>query len=502
MPDGEQVPISEVVQLAAIDSLLFARTFFPKTVRQEPAVFHSEVWDLLESEHRLVNLQIFRDGAKTTTCRLYGAKRIAYAIARTILFVGKSEGHAVRSTKWLRKQVQHNRRFADTFGLRPGKKWQDTEAEIIHGEDEQPIWIMATGITGSTRGILQDDFRPDLIIVDDVIDEENSATPDGRQKISDLIYGALVGSLAPASESPDAKLVMLQTPLNKEDASTLALKDKGWKSKRFGCWTPATEGLDLRLQESVWPERWPSAEMRQKKEEYISRNKLSLFLREYECKITSPETAAFGRNWLEYYQLAPEHLVKSMAIDPVPPPSDIQIAKGLRGKDYEAFAVVGAHAGDVYLLDYSLNRGHEPDWTIMEFFRLCLKWRPRIVTVETTAYQRTLKWLLEQAMRNRRQYWVVQDFTDSRSKFDRIVDSLSGVASQGRFYVKEEHTEFISQFESYPDIPNEDLLEATAVATAKLLGLPMGDDAEDSAYAELMAEEKDIPALEYHMGAP
>ena len=49
----------------------------------------------------------------------------------------------------------------------------------------------------------------------------------------------------------------------------------------------------------------------------------------------------------------------------------------------------------------------------MEFFRLCLKWRPRIVTVETTAYQRTLKWLLEQAMKSRRQYWVVQDFTDS-----------------------------------------------------------------------------------------
>ncbi len=502
MPDGEQVSLSEIVELGALDSQFFCKTFFPRTVRQDPASFHEEVWELIEGEWRLVNLQIHRDGAKTSILRMYTAKRIAYGLAHTILYVGKSEGHAVRSTKWLRKQVQHNRLFADTFGLRPGDKWQDIESEIWHGTDEYPVWIMATGITGSVRGINQDDFRPDLIIVDDVIDEENSATPDGRRKISDLIYGALVGSLAPSSEAPDAKLVMLQTPLNKEDASTLALKDKGWKSKRFGCWTPATEGLDLRLQKSAWPARWPSAEMRQKKEEFIGRNKLSLFLREYECKLTSPETAAFGANWLEYYKLTPEHLVKSMAIDPVPPPSDIQIAKGLRGKDYEAFAVVGAHSGDVYLLDYSLNRGHEPDWTIMEFFRLCLKWRPRIVTVETTAYQRTLKWLLEQAMRSRRQYWVVQDFTDGRSKFDRIVDSLSGVASQGRFFVREDQTEFISQFETYPDIPNEDLLEAVAVATAKLLGLPLGDGDEDDAYAELMAEEKDIPALDYSMGAP
>ena len=76
------------------------------------------------------------------------------------------------------------------------------------------------------------------------------------------------------------------------------------------------------------------------------------------------------------------------------------------------------------------------------------------------------------------------------------------MCSQGRFFVKEEQTEFISQFESYPDIPNEDLLEAVAVATAKLLGLPLSEGDDEDAYAELMAEEKDIPSLEYAQGAP
>lgn len=501
-PEREDVELKELVQLCAVDGLLFARTFFPNTVRQESAPFHRDVWKLLDSTDRLVNMQVFRDGAKTSLLRMYTAKRIAYGLGRTILYIGKSEGHAARSVNWLRTQVEHNRQYNSVFQLRPGRKWQDTECQIYHAAEERPIWILGVGITGSIRGINLEDFRPDLIVIDDVIDEENSATAEQRNKIEDLILGALKGSLAPVTESPDAKMVMLQTPLNKEDASCKALVDPEWVSRVFGCWTPDTVDLTLDQQESAWPARWPSSVLRKEKEAAVARNKLSLWLREKECKLISPETSTFREEWLKFYELSPEaHSMQVvMCIDPVPPPSEKQIAKGLRTKDFEAFAVVGKHNGDYHLLDYSLNRGHTPEWTVSEFFRLGLKWHPKRILVETVAYQKTLEWFLRKAMQHQRKYFVIQGIDDKRKKYDVITDGLSGVSSNGRLFVRADQHEFITQFRSYPDVNNDDLIETVARCVIELEG-PKYDDYGD-AWQDVMQDESGIPALEYASGAP
>lgn len=493
-----QVSQEELVKLCAVDNVLFAHTFFPKTARMASPPFHQTVWKMLgDPSSRLVSLLVFRGGAKTSILRMFTAKRIAYGVSHTILYIGKSEGHAARSIKWLRRQVQYNRFYAETFQLRPGNKWQDIEAEVWHGTDEYPIWIMGSGITGSVRGINEDDYRPDLIVVDDVIDEENSATPEQREKTENLILGALKESLAPASEAPHAKLVMLQTPLNREDASAKAQDDPEWSSARFGCWTADSEDLPLIQRESIWPVRWSSATLREEKEMAIARNKLSLFSREKECKIISPETSAFRPDWLKFYDLSPERLQIAIAIDPVPPPSEIQIAKGMKGKDFEAFGVVGSYKGQFYLLEYSFNRGHDPTWTIAEFFRLCIKWRPKIICVEVVAYQRTLAWLLRQAMQQARRYYVIKELpADKRSKYDRIVDALSGPAFNGALHVRKEHVEFIQQFSEYPDVNHDDILEVIAIAVKELA------TSYDEDFADIEEEEEDIPRLQYIRGAP
>ncbi len=496
----EAEQLAELIELCAVDGEMFEQTFFPKTVRQASAPFHQEVWKLLDSNNRLINIQVFRDGAKTTKLRIYTAKRIAYGLAHTILYIGKSQEQALRSVKWIRTAVEFNHAYRSVFKLKPGKKWQDGEAETWHGTDEYPITILGMGITGSIRGINLDDYRPDLIIIDDVIDEENSATKEQREKINDLILGSLKNSLAPASEAPDAKLVMLQTPLDEEDASCMALSDSEWTSAVFPCWTAETIDLPLVQQESAWPARYPSAVYREEKQAAIARNKLSLWLREMECTLVSPETAAFRKEWLKYYKLLPEHMTIVIFIDPVPPPTTIQIAKGMRGKDYESFAVVGKHKGDYYLLDTVYNRGHEPDWTVNTFFELCTKWRPRTVVVETVAYQQTLSWLLKKAMQVRRQYFVIKEYKDRRKKFDRIVDGLSGVASNGHLFVHAEQHEFITQFTRYPAVKHDDVIESVAGAVSELEGPSyMLDD--DGDWGEML-DESNIPALTYAGGSP
>ena len=507
-----EVSSDEYVDLLAADTDFFNHQFFPGTVRQKSPDFHRVMDSVLDDPGaRFVNFQIFRGGAKTTKLRTYAMKRMCFGISRTIVIVGKSQEHAKLTLAWIKNQVIKNVKLSSTFKLTKGDKWADDIIQIENGVTGQSIWVVAYGIRGSIRGVNIEDYRPDLILVDDVVDEENALTPEQRLKTENLVLGALKQSLAPASESPLAKMAILQTSLDREDLSNKALLDPEFYSLQFGCWTDETRFLPLDQRESAWPERWSSETLRKEKLAAIAANRLSLFSREMECLLVTPETAAFREEWLQYWgdgegemPFPPRHeMWVELIIDPVPPPSPTQLAKGLQGKDYEAFSVVARWKGKIILCETSFNRGHEPSWTVAEFFRLCSKWNPRKVAVEAVAYQRTLGWLLRQGMKQVGRYWMVEEFTDKRSKDVKIKDGLTGVASNRQLYVnKAQHTEFISQFVSYganggsrmPD----DVIETVALGCTSLQrGSIAGDDLGGS-----IQDETDIPDLEYERGAP
>ena len=155
---------------------------------------------------------------------------------------------------------------------------------------------------------------------------------------------------------------------------------------------------------------------------------------------------------------------------------------------------------DFFLREYSMKHGHDPGWTISEFFRLARKYRPQRIYVEAVAYQRTLAWLLRQAMATQRQYYVIEEITDRRSKYQRILDGLSGPASNGHLFIKKNHEDFLQQYNDYPNVSHDDVIETVAVGCEKLSGLSASDPAES--WADIMSDEDEMPRLEYHRGAP
>jgi predicted phage terminase large subunit-like protein len=374
----------------------------------------------------------------------------------------------------LRTQVERNALWAQTFGLERGRKWEETLCEIQHKTFNHSIWITAAGINGSLRGINFDDYRPDLIIVDDPQTDETASTQIQREKVGDLLLSAVRNSLASIVEEPNAKMAMAITPQHKEDVSQKALVDSEWTSVVVPCWTRATLDLPVDHQLSSWPEMFPTDQLRSEKRAALQRNKLSLFTRERECRLTSLESAQFKPQWLNIREAgipAPKGLFSVLAIDPVPPPSPAQMARGLQGKDFEAHYVWGRQhsgPGDVayHLLDFARNRGHEPSWTVATAFSLARIHRVARIIVDAVAYQRTLKWILEQEMKKRGIYYQVIPIADGMKKFARISNVMSGLASNGQLWIGSEHSIFAQQFEEFGPTytGHDDDLDASALA--------------------------------------
>jgi phage terminase large subunit-like protein len=501
MPESlpDSISLEDAVRLGAVDSLFYAHTFFPRSFRQNSPLFHSHMFEAAEDPtKRYVNIKAFRGSAKTTLLRTFLSKRIAYQITRTALFIGPNEPSAARSIQWLRGQVERNKLWSSTFGLEPGKKWHETEVEIKSRVNDYVAWIMGVGITGSLRGINFDDYRPDLIILDDVLTDENVLTSESRGKVVDLILNAVAKSLS--REEVNAKLIMLQTPLHAEDASAVASTSPLWTTLTYSCWTPETEDLPDSSRRSSWEELFPTSDLQKEKSAAAEMGKLSGFLREMECKIISSETSSFKTSLLNFYDEVPRRGVSVLAIDPVPPPSARELAKNLQGKDFEAMVVWTRSGGNYYLRHYEQMKGHDPSWTLAKAFELAIMFRVSYIAVDAVAYQAVLKWLLEKEMQRRGQYFTVipDKGAGKKSKYQKIVDAHGSLLQYRKLFVSKTHTEFLSAFTEYPTCAHDDLLDASAIGLRALVNpsIELGE----SEYT--VEDEKDIEPLHIRRRIP
>ena len=490
-----QVPVAEAVEMGAVDPNFFCHFFFPKTFRQEGAVFDEDLWEALVSDARFLSMQIFRGGAKTTRLRAYTAWLVAYAYTNTSLYIGKSEGHAIRSVEWLQRQIVYNKLYAQTFGLVKGSPWTGVEIDVYHTLQDLRIRILGMGITGSVRGINVDDWRPDTIILDDVIDEENSATPEQRNKIEELIGGAIKESLAPRSEKPYAKMVMLQTPLDVSDYSMKTESDPEWRFLRFSCFDE--DGG------SRWESRFPTKELVQEKDFARQRNKLSIWYREKECKVIGDEQRYFSRSWLEavLWETEPEGGITIHAIDPSPPKDEEPEVRRKRDPDPEVHVVLRLTQGHVYILAIEYLPTPDPEKSWLTFVKFRMRYRTQAVAIEDVAYQKSLKWYFEKKLSEHKLNVPAEGVNPGgRKKTKRIRQTLVDIAAEGRLHAHASQTTLLDRWEAYPDVDHDDDLDALAIGVEFLQG-PLIMAMTDGEFYEDEDEDEDYDVAEWR-GAP
>lgn len=477
----EQYNTTEIIELASHDFIFYAQHYFPKTVRQDTPDFHHIIADVLDSNrHEKIACKVFRGGAKTSLARILCSRRIAYAISRTMLIVSETAEHSYETIKWLKRAVERKDHWAKDFGLLAGNDyvnpetnerytWRDDKIQIVCTQvldvNSRPviITVVGTGIFGQSRGLNIEDYRPDFILLDDVVDEDNAKTAEQRQKVNDRIYGAIVNTLTPRSENPTSTILMLQTPLNKFDAIEQALLDPEWKCLVFSCFDEHGE--------SRWPGRWTTQELLAKKQGFIARNQLSLWMREMEVTIVSSELAVFMSKWamdnLWRTQLdLPDSPIYYMGVDPTPPPKpkEQQSSDALAKLDNTVMVVIGCKSQHIYVVDVYSVRSPLPALFLNKFFEMYERWRPRKVGFESVLFARTYKHLFDIEMLQRRIFVNIHYVEDRRSKSQRIRDGLTNLAFNNQLHFHEGQTELIAEFIQYPDVAHDDHLDALTIA--------------------------------------
>lgn len=245
--------------LARTDVFAFGEYVFGYEAAEHHREMVTAINDAIYDRQNTVILEP-RGGAKTTwgnTINL--TKLIADNPDIRIGLISNTAKQANDFSRAIRWTLESNPKMHEVYGnLVSSSKWTDVEwlrAESRwHGSKD--VTLYAAGAGGA---IISKRF--DVILCDDILDEENCANIEQREKIENWFFKTLIPCLV-----PDGVVIVLGTRWAEEDlyerlTTEVEAGGKGWTKLTRRALTEHPDGTF----ESYWPEHWSVATLLQKK---------------------------------------------------------------------------------------------------------------------------------------------------------------------------------------------------------------------------------------------
>jgi hypothetical protein len=258
--------VAEIDQRLKEDGEFFIEFFLADELTSPVPFFHyGEIWPLLtDTAMQRVLLAIPRDHAKTTLSKLCVVWYFKYTNHMFCAYLSNTNAIAKNACKDIIGYF-NSPNFVNTFGKIKMLKESETdslwmfELPMADGRVKKCI-LRAVGANQQMRGINIDNQRPDIAVVDDVEDNENTESPTLQKKLDRWMFGPFLKALARRK-----KIIWLGNMLQKTSLLARLAQRKNWNPVVFGCLVKDAESGALR---PLWPERWPMDELIEDFQEY------------------------------------------------------------------------------------------------------------------------------------------------------------------------------------------------------------------------------------------
>jgi hypothetical protein len=342
------------------------RVFFPHRHKDPEAECHPEMVQLLNAGHRRVGLQGFRGVAKSTYVEETGILKAAFQEKEYIMIVGPSYTSACERLFSMKNEFESNDELIEFFGSQIGPVWSTDTLVLANG-----CKIQAVGAGQALRGKKHGTVRPDLIIIDDLEDEENTATEEARHKIKRWFNKVLLPMLHPKK----GELLFIGTPVHPKALIETKRQDPSWVTRVY-----PISYIDVVTGEerSMWPSRFPMELVEKIRNEYIADGSLSDFNQEYMCRSEDEASKPFQSSMIKVAPMATNYMPKYIIADP---------ARTVNAKSARTGYICASWVSNRLIVHDALGAFHRPDETINTLFEWNEKYNPVFVCVETNSLE-------------------------------------------------------------------------------------------------------------------
>lgn len=243
----------------------FIEFFLAEQLDMPVPAFHEEIWSLMtDTDKERVLLAIPRDHAKTTLAKLVVVWYWLFTPHRFCVYLSNTNAIAKNACKDI-KEFLANPNFVAVFGKVNWIKESENESLWIfdlplgNGKHKRCI-LRAIGQGQQMRGINIDNQRPDITVIDDVEDNENTESEAQQKKLDKWIFGPFLKALARKK-----KIIWLGNMLTKKSLLARLSRSPKWNPVVFGALIKnATTGI----LEPLWPGKWTVQALKEDFKEY------------------------------------------------------------------------------------------------------------------------------------------------------------------------------------------------------------------------------------------
>lgn len=454
--------------------------YFPNHTTSKSPPFHVELLKDIDVGGRLA-IAAPRGFAKSTSIDIFGVARFAiYSRYHFILIIADTYTQAKMQLGALKSELEGNEILKEIYGNLVGSVWGEDRI-IVNGLGGECM-IMALGAGMKIRGLRFNQYRPELVILDDLENQEMVASKERRDKLMRwLLYDVI-----PALSKDNNNIIYIGTILHHAALLKKVLDGEGafasWRRKRYQA---LSDGV------SLWPDKYPVEKLIAMRDdpnnpEYVGS---LIFAQEYQNEPQDDHDRLFKLEWLSNrYKLAQLQHEWQMQ-NPQNPPEDfftMFFSKIITGvdpaisekttADYFAMKTIGIARADghIYTLDYFRDRIGDPLKQVEAVINNYLTWKPDKVMVEIVAYQQGLYNLIKNESAKRNIYIPLSPYKPDKDKVRRaIIHSAS--FSGGLVHLREDHPLFQAFYDELVQFPlgeHDDMLDAYMNAAEEAVAKP------------------------------
>lgn len=166
----------------------------------------------------------------------------------------------------------------------------------------------------------------------------------------------------------------------------------------------------------------------------------------------------FQPEWIRYYETPPLNLICTTTVDPAGDPED---TKG--EADWNVVLTVGKdlETGLIYVLEYTRKRC-SPGELLTDLFRHVRTYHPVKVGLETTQYQKSLKYWIRERQRKESTHFLVESLTHTRKSKNARIMGLQPLLANGALRFRPHMKALINELIAFPYGEQDDVLDALA----------------------------------------
>ncbi len=216
--------------------MAFAKTYFPEYMKKDPCSFHRELCGFLENVSRersgRVAIAAPRGHAKSTFASgIFVLWCICYSLESYIVLLSDTRGQAETMLSHIKEELENNELLGRDF---PDVCWGEMEKKFLWKKDEiitkNRVKITALGAGQKIRGRRNKQFRPTLIILDDIENDENTRYVESRDKLFEWFSKAVL-----KAGTTETNVVVVGTIQHNDCLLARLTQDKstGWLKKIY-----------------------------------------------------------------------------------------------------------------------------------------------------------------------------------------------------------------------------------------------------------------------------